>query len=81
MSPDGVMYVSDSRNNRVRRVSSHGVLVTVAGGLATGDAGDGGPATEASLNKPHGLWLYGNAILLVSDHFNNRIKAVRLAGV
>ena len=41
-------------------------------------AGDGGPATEASLNEPHGLRLYGNDILLISDHFNNRIRAIKL---
>ena len=38
-----------------------------------------GPATRASLNEPHGLCLYGDDILLISDHYNNRIKAVKLA--
>ncbi|MCZ6677802.1 MAG: hypothetical protein O7E52_11185 [Candidatus Poribacteria bacterium] len=76
---DGVVYVSDSRNNRVRRVSSDGTLQTVAGSDTPGDAGDGGPAPEASLNEPHGLCFYGSDILLISDHYNNRIKAVKLA--
>ncbi len=76
---DGVIYVSDSRNNRVRRVGHDGTLRTVAGSDVPGDAGDVGAATDASLNEPHGLCLYGEDILLIGDHFNNRIKAVKLA--
>jgi sugar lactone lactonase YvrE len=78
VSPDGTIYVSDSRNNRVRRVGPNGRLETVAGSETPGDAGEGGQATEASLNWPHGLCLYGDDILLISDHYNNRIKAVKL---
>ena len=79
IAKDGTLYVSDSGNNRVRRiVPNSGVLETVAGSDVPGDAGDGGPATAASLNEPHGLCFYGPDILLISDHFNNRIKAVRL---
>ena len=43
-----------------------------------GDSGDGSPADNARLNEPHGLCLYGDDVLLISDHFNNRIRAVRL---
>ncbi len=75
---DGVLYVSDTHNNRVRRVTADGTLETVAGGDIPGYAGDGGPATEASLNQPHGLTLYGDDILLISDHFNHRVRAVKL---
>lgn len=74
---DGALYIADSRNNRVRRVGASGRLTTVAGGEA-GDGGDGGPATAARLNEPHGLCLYGPELLLVSDHFNNRVRVVRL---
>ena len=78
VSADGVAYVSDSRNNRVRRVTLEGVLETVAGSAEPGDSGDGGPATEASLNEPRGLCLYGDDVLLISDHYSNRVKAVKL---
>ena len=76
---DGRVYLSDSRNNRVRRIAADGALWTVAGGEAAGDAGDGGLAIEATLNEPHGLCLYGGDVLLVCDNYNNRIKAIRLA--
>ena len=74
----GVVYVSDSLNNRVRRVADDGLLETVAGCATPGDSGDGGRAVDAGLNEPHGLCLYGNDVLLVSDHFSSRIKAVKL---
>ena len=78
VSPEGVTYISDSGNNRVRVVGADGTLRTVAGSASPGDAGDGCPATEASLNEPQGLCLFRGDTLLISDHFNNRIKAVRL---
>jgi DNA-binding beta-propeller fold protein YncE len=74
----GTVYVADSRNNRVRRVRRDGALETVAGGELAGDAGDSGPARSARLNEPHGLCFYGPDVLLISDHFNNRVKAVKL---
>ena len=58
--------------------SPDGTLQTVAGSDTPGDAEDGGPATEASLNEPHGLCFYGEDILLICDCYNRRIKAVKL---
>jgi hypothetical protein len=75
---NGDVYFSDSRNNRVRRVAPDGTVQTIAGSNTPGDAGDGGPATKASLNQPHGLCFYGEDILLICDHYNSRIRAVRL---
>ena len=78
---DGTVYFSDARNNRVRCIAPDGTLQTVAGGEAAGDSGDGGAATRARLNEPHGLCLYGDDILLITDHYNNRIRAVKLAAI
>ena len=78
IAPDGTIYFSDARNNCVRRIAHDATLVTVAGGPLAGDLGDGGLATEALLNEPHGLCFYGANILLISDHFNNKVKAVKL---
>jgi DNA-binding beta-propeller fold protein YncE len=78
VAPDSVIYLSDSRNNRVRMIGPDGLLHTVAGSDSAGDSGDGGLAPAACLNEPHGLCLWGAEILLISDHYNNRVKAVRL---
>ncbi len=79
VSWDGTVYVSDTRNNRVRMVDSSGRLRTVAGGDEGGDSGDGGTATSAKLNWPCGLRFYGQHCLLVCDMWNNRLRAVKLA--
>ena len=78
LARDGTIYFSDSYNHRVRRIARDSLLETVAGCDLPGDLGDRGAATSASINEPHGLCLYGEEILLISDRNNNRIKAVRL---
>jgi len=78
VTKQGTMYVSDTRNNRVRKVGPDGRIVTVAGTGEPGDSGDGDDAARAELMEPHGLCLYGDDVLLVSDYFNSRVRAVRL---
>ena len=78
VNEDGTVYISDSRNNRVSRIGDDGRLTRVAGSGEGGDSGVRGPAADARLNEPHGLCLYGEDILLISDHSNNRVRAVRL---
>jgi DNA-binding beta-propeller fold protein YncE len=74
-----ILYFSDSGNNLVRRIDLNGRLQTVAGNDLPGDGGDDGYTRHCSLNEPHGLCLWGSDVLLISDHFNNRIRAVRIA--
>ncbi|MFN8444540.1 MAG: hypothetical protein U0175_27395 [Caldilineaceae bacterium] len=78
IAPDGTLYFSDSRNNRVRRLNHEGKLETVAGCAEVGDAEDDTMATQAKLNEPHGLAWLAPDLLLISDHYNNRVRAVRL---
>lgn len=78
VASDGLIHFSDSANNRVRRIRPDGTLQTIAGGGVPGDAGDGSSATSARLNEPHGICFYGEHILLISDFYNNRIKAVAI---
>jgi sugar lactone lactonase YvrE len=54
---DGNLYIADSGNHRIRRVALDGTITTFAGNGLPGLTGDGGPATEASIDAPWGLVL------------------------
>ncbi len=50
------MYIADSNNNRIRKVTvSTGIITTIAGTGSSGYSGDNGPATSAALNNPMGV--------------------------
>jgi sugar lactone lactonase YvrE len=51
--PDGALYVCDTGNHRIRKVTADGIIHTVAGSGEPGWSGDGGPATSAKLNEPY----------------------------
>jgi sugar lactone lactonase YvrE len=74
---EGNVFVADSFNNRIRRVDARtGVITTVAGIGYQGFSGDGGLATEASLDSPGGVALDATGNILIADTFNHRIRVV-----
>ena len=77
----GNLYVSDVSNSRVRKITSAGIISTVAGSGAWGFSGDGGPATAASFYIPEGLAFDGAGNLYISDTGNNRVRRVSAAGI
>jgi sugar lactone lactonase YvrE len=72
---DDNLYIADSSNHRVRKVTSAGIITTVAGTGSAGFNGDGRPATTAQLSNPIGLAL-DNAALLIADRDNGRVRRV-----
>ncbi len=76
----GSLYIADTGNNRIRRVSAEGVISTVAGSGPAGFAGDGGPALSARLDHPRGVALDGAGNLFIADTGNSRIRIVSPAG-
>lgn len=77
----GDLYISDSGNNRIRKVAAGGVITTVAGGGDSyGDSGDGGPAVKARLSFPFGVAVRADGALFISDTGNNRLREVTPAG-
>jgi uncharacterized protein (TIGR03437 family) len=71
----GAVYIADTNNNRVRKVSD-GVIGTVAGNGKAGFSGDNGLATQAQLASPHGLAVDSAGALYIADQGNGRIRKV-----
>ena len=78
---DGTIYITDSGNNRVRKVDVEGTITTLAGTGEEGEGGDGGPATEAQLYYPLGVVIDSEGNVYISDTFNNRIRKVDSEGI
>ena len=71
----GSLYIADSGNNRIRKVSN-GVITTVAGNGTQGFGGDNGPATSAELYSPDGVAIDPSGNLYIADSGNHRIRKV-----
>ncbi len=79
MDGSGNLYIVDTNNERIRKVTAAtGIITTVAGG-GTGGLGDGGPATSAELNLPQGVAVDGSGNLFIADERNFRIRKVTAA--
>ncbi len=77
VSDDGVLYIADQSNNRVRAVNlATGMIHTVAGTGTAAYNGDGMAATETGLAGPGGLALASDGTLFIADSFSGRIRAV-----
>jgi uncharacterized protein (TIGR03437 family) len=74
--PEGSLYVADSRNHRIRKITADNQITTVAGAGRAGLAGDGGPATDALLFSPHGVAIDAAGGLLIADSDNGRVRRV-----
>jgi sugar lactone lactonase YvrE len=81
MSPEGNIYISDTRNNRIRKIDANGIITTLAGTDTPGFSGDGGPATQAQLNRPHGIAIDKEGNIYIADTNNNRIRKIDVNGI
>jgi sugar lactone lactonase YvrE len=76
----GNLYIADFYNFRIRRVATNGIITTFAG-AGLGGAGDGGPATNASLSLPTGVALDSTGNLYIADRNHARIRKVDTNGI
>ncbi|EFC38021.1 predicted protein [Naegleria gruberi] len=77
VSSSGEMFLADSGNNRIRKVFSNGIIVTIAGTSSVGFSGDGGLSTDAQLNNPVNLairQLRSLSEIYISDAGNHAIR-------
>jgi sugar lactone lactonase YvrE len=77
---DGSLYIADTGNHRVRKVSSAGVISTVAGYGADEYCGDGGQAVEAAVPRPIGVAVATDGTLYITSD-GGRLRRVDKTGI
>ncbi|MCA9101928.1 MAG: hypothetical protein KDA63_12285 [Planctomycetales bacterium] len=79
VGPRGNVFVVDTENHAIRRIDvAASTITTVAGGGpdARGGDGDGGPATAARLDRPHGICVADDGTIYIGDTHNHRVRRV-----
>lgn len=76
VAPNGTLFISDGDNYRIRKVTPGGTISTIAGNGVRGFSGDGGPATSASIDYPHGLAATADGAVYLADVNNNRVRRI-----
>jgi len=77
----GNVYIADGTNNCIRKINTAGIILTVAGTGTAGFSGDGGQATAAELNTPHGVSFDAEGNMYIMDQGNQRIRLVNSSGI
>lgn len=76
---NGHMFFVEMQNHAVRRVDAKtGIISLVAGCGEKGFSGDGGPATDARMSRPHSIALDNDNNMYICDIGNHRIRRVDL---
>ena len=73
------MYVADTDNKLIRKITAAGVVTTLAGSGSSGSTN--GTGTAASFNNPHGVAVDGSGNVYVADTDNKLIRKITSAGV
>lgn len=73
------IYIADTGNNKIRKISSVGVVTTLAGSGSAGSTNATGAA--ASFNGPYGVAVDNSGFIFVADSNNNKIRGISSAGV
>ena len=72
----GNVLVVDTENHAIRRIdAATGYVTTIAGGRLGGE-GDGGPANEAAMDRPHGADVDADGNIYIADSNNHRVRVV-----
>lgn len=74
------VYIADTANNRIRKVSHDGTTTTVAGTSIRGYNGDGIAATAAELYQPAGVAVDAAGAVYIADTGNHRVRRIRTDG-
>jgi streptogramin lyase len=74
--PDGALWFCEYNGQRIRQVARDGTLRTIAGNGQRGYSGDGGPALQASFNRPHELRFDAAGNCFIADMANHVIRRI-----
>jgi sugar lactone lactonase YvrE len=77
----GNLYLSDNYSDRIRKIDTNGIITTIAGNGIASSSGDGGPATNATLNSPFGLARDEMGNLFIADYYSGRVRKIDLNGI
>ena len=75
------LYIADTVNERIRKITVTGEISTLAGNGIAGFSGDGGPAAAAQLSDPVAVAVDSAGNLFIADVGNHRIRKVSPAGI
>ncbi|MGZ3812377.1 MAG: putative Ig domain-containing protein [Mucilaginibacter sp.] len=77
----GNLYITDTNNNAIRKISADGTVTTFAGSLTGASGYQDGADVSALFNFPDGITIDATGNLFVSDYNNNMIRKITPAGV
>jgi streptogramin lyase len=74
--PDGALWFCEYGGQRIRKIARDGTISTFAGTGAVGYTGDGGPALQATFNKPHEIRFDRAGNVFIADMVNQAIRRI-----
>ncbi len=81
LDASGNLYIADMLNNRIRKVTTAGIISTISGTTTAGYSGDGGQATAAKLDAPNDVKVDASGNIYIADAGNNRIRKIATTGI
>jgi len=80
--PTGNLYIASvADSNRIRKISTAGIITTIAGGVSNVYGGDGGPATAAGFRSVYDVITDNRGNIYISDLQDSRVRKIDAAGI